>query len=47
MALVMTALYSVQRLGGAAQVTDEVANLLGRPATDLYSYVVRKRALWE
>lgn len=47
MALVMTALYSVQRLGGAAQVTDEVACLLGRSAGDLRSYIFRQRALWE
>lgn len=47
MALVMTALYSVQRFGGAAEVTDDVPRLLGRPAGGLHSYVARQRAAWQ
>lgn len=47
MALVMTALYSVQRFGGAAEVAGDVSRLLGRPAGDLRSYLVRQRALWQ
>lgn len=47
MALVMTALYSVQRFGGAAEITDDLPRLLERPASDLRSYVLRQRALWQ
>ena len=47
MALVMTALYSVQRFGGAAEVTDDLIRLLGRPAGDLRSYVARRRTVWQ
>jgi len=47
MALVMTALYSVQRFGGASALTDDVPRLLGRPAGDLRSYVARERAMWD
>ena len=46
MALVMTALYSVQRAGLAAEVADDVHRILGRPATYLASYLERERARW-
>jgi uncharacterized protein YbjT (DUF2867 family) len=46
MALVMTALYSVQRFGGAAEVTGDLPLLLGRPAGDLANYVTRNAAIW-
>lgn len=46
MALVMTALYSVQRAGGAAEVTEELPRLLGHPATDLRTYVARASSAW-
>ncbi len=46
MALVMTALYTAQRLGAADGVTGEVERLLGRPAGDLVSYVARRRDVW-
>jgi uncharacterized protein YbjT (DUF2867 family) len=46
MALVMSALYTVQRAGFAAEVTDDVNRLLGRPATPLVSYLERERARW-
>lgn len=46
MALVMTALYTVQRLGRAAEVTTDLPRLLGRPAGDLRSYVTRNAGLW-
>ncbi len=45
-ALVMTALYTIQRLGLAAGVTREVERLLGRPATPLRSYLERTRSVW-
>jgi hypothetical protein len=43
---VMTALYSVQRFGGAAEVTDDLPRLLERPAGALRDYVIRNAALW-
>ena len=46
LALVMGALYTVQRLGGAAGVTGEVENLLGRPATRIETYLRRERDAW-
>ena len=46
MALVMTALYSVQRFGGAAEVSGDLPALLGRPAGDLRSYVARNAGAW-
>jgi uncharacterized protein YbjT (DUF2867 family) len=47
MALVMSALYTVQRLGGASGTTDEVARLLGRPPVDFHTYAQRNRGMWE
>lgn len=44
--LVMTALYTVQRLGKASTVTSEVEALLGRPPGGLDQYLRRQRALW-
>ena len=46
MALVMTALYTVQRLGLAAEVTEDAEKLLGRPPTPLSSYLERERHWW-
>lgn len=46
MALVMSALYTVQRLGGAARVTREVERLCGRPAGTLRAYVRRQAELF-
>lgn len=47
MALVMSALYTTQRLGRASGTTDVVERLLGRPATPLRAFVERERAAWE
>ena len=44
--LVMTALYTVQRLGKSATVTDEVRQLLGRPPNDMRTYTTRSADLW-
>ncbi|TDL75255.1 SDR family NAD(P)-dependent oxidoreductase [Palleronia sediminis] len=44
MALVMGALYTVQRMGRAAPVLPDLARLLGRPPTDLASYARRERS---
>ena len=46
LALVMTALYTVQRFGLAAEMTREVERVLGRPATDLRTYAERVRRSW-
>lgn len=46
MALVMTALYTVQRMGRAAEVTEDVARLLGRPPVDFRSYAQRTAHVW-
>lgn len=46
MALVMTALYTVQRTGRAAEVTNEVARILGRPPTDFRSYAQSHKGTW-
>lgn len=46
MALVMSALYTAQRLGRAAEVTGDLSHLLGRPAGTMADYVARNRALW-
>ncbi|HEV7344644.1 MAG TPA: NAD(P)H-binding protein [Devosia sp.] len=46
MALVMSALYTVQRLGFAAEVTEDLPGLLGRPATRLEDYAERQRSVW-
>ena len=44
--LVMTALYTAQRLGKAEAVTDTLPRLLGRPAGTLQAYVTRSAAIW-
>lgn len=44
MGLVMTALYTVQRLGLAAEVTEAVRRLTGRAPTSLRAYAERERA---
>lgn len=46
MALIMTALYTVQRLGGAAEMTDDVFRITGREPTDFSAYAQRNRELW-
>ena len=46
MALVMSALYTTQRLGRAGGVTGEVRRLLGRPATPLREFAERERGVW-
>ena len=46
MALVMSALYTTQRLGRAGDVTHEVERLLGRPATPLRAFAERERDAW-
>lgn len=46
MALVMTALYTVQRLGRADGLTDDVLRLLGRPPSDFRGYAERTKAIW-
>ncbi|MET3898072.1 uncharacterized protein YbjT (DUF2867 family) [Devosia sp. UYZn731] len=47
MALIMTALYTVQRFGGAAETTGELETLLGRPSTPLIDYVARQKQAWQ
>ena len=44
--LVMTALYTVTRMGRAATITNEVQRLLGRPALTFRQYVEDYRACW-
>ena len=46
LALVMGALYTVQRLGGAGGVTGGVERILGRPATPIEAYLRRERDAW-
>ena len=46
LALVMGALYTVQRLGGADGVTGEVERTLSRPATRIETYLRRERDAW-
>jgi len=43
-ALVMAALYSVQRFGRAAPVSPDFENLTGQPAGPLAAYLTRERA---
>ena len=45
--LAMTMLYTVQRLGGADGVTEDLRSLLGRPPGTLTSYIQRNNALWQ
>ncbi|MEP0549150.1 MAG: SDR family oxidoreductase [Rhodothermales bacterium] len=44
--LVMTGIYTVARLGLAARVTDDLAALLGRPATSFATFAADYRAAW-
>lgn len=46
MALVMTALYTVQRFGGAEDVSRQLEELLGRPPTRFRSYVERNASVF-
>ncbi len=46
LAAVMAALYTTQRLGLADGATDDVARLLGRPATGIDAYALRERSVW-
>ena len=46
MALIMTTLYTVQRAGRAADVTDDLLRILGRTPTDFPSYAQRKKRVW-
>ena len=46
MAIVLAALYTVRRTGHAAEVTGDVARILGRPPTDFRSYAQRQKAAW-
>jgi hypothetical protein len=46
MALVMSALYTVQRLGRAGGPTDELPRLIGREATGFAAYAARAREVW-
>ena len=46
MALVLAALYTVQRTGHAAEVTGDVARIPGRAPTDFRSCVQRQKAAW-
>jgi uncharacterized protein YbjT (DUF2867 family) len=45
--LVMSALYTVCRIGKAARVTSEMEDLLGRPPRSLSQFVQNTRAVWE
>ena len=44
--LVMTGVYTVARLGLAAEVTPDLARLLGRPPTALRSFIGDYQAVW-
>lgn len=46
MALVMSALYTIQRFGGAAAVTPDLEQVLHRKPTDFRSYAARQRGIW-
>lgn len=46
LALVMTALYTVQRFGKAETITSDVIELTGRSPATLDSYLSRTRQLW-
>ncbi len=46
LSLVMTALYTVQRVGKASTVTNTVSELLGRPPHTLRDYLTRESAIW-
>ena len=47
LSLVMTLLYTVQRVGGADEVTGDLEALLARRAGTLSEYVVRRSAVWQ
>ncbi|NJN81933.1 MAG: SDR family oxidoreductase [Caldilineaceae bacterium] len=44
--LVMTALYTVTRLGRAGLVTEDLRRLLGRPAISMRQYIEEYQAFW-
>lgn len=44
--VVTSALYTLARIGIGARVGDGVPSALGRPATDLTTYITRTRAQW-
>ena len=44
--LVMTGVYTAARLGLAAEVTPDLARLLGRPPTALQSFIGDYEAVW-
>jgi len=46
LALIMSALYTIQRFGGAAEVTNDLKLLLGRDATRFEAYAIRQRRTW-
>jgi len=46
MALIMTTLYTVQRVGRSADVTEDVLRILGRAPGDFRSYARRNRPIW-
>lgn len=46
LALVMSALYTIQRLGGSAHVTADLQHLLGREPTRFRAYAERQRHVW-
>jgi len=46
LALIMSALYTIQRFGGAAEVTTQLANLLMREPTRFEAYAIRQRSIW-
>jgi uncharacterized protein YbjT (DUF2867 family) len=47
LALVMSAIYSVQRLGRAAEVTPDLTGLLGHPPGTLARYIADRAACWQ
>ena len=46
LALIMSALYTVQRCGGAAEVTTDLERLLGREPTRFRANAARQRHIW-
>jgi uncharacterized protein YbjT (DUF2867 family) len=46
MGLIMSTIYTVQRLGLAAEVTSTIQQVLGRPATSFRAYAQRERRAW-
>jgi uncharacterized protein YbjT (DUF2867 family) len=46
LALVMSTVYTIQRLGFAAEVTSDLPRLIGRPATAFARFAADHRAVW-